>query len=317
MRGMLARLQQFMVFALLGSALSWAAHFIARGKPGWAVAGVGLILLGYALFLGAEFVVLRFVQTDDERAPRPRNGQLAKAWLGEVLTAPRVFFWRQPFRSRVEPDLLDPGAQQRAGVVLVHGFVCNRGLWTPWLRQLRARGVPFVAVNLEPVFGSIDAYATLIEAAVARVEAATGQPVILVGHSMGGLAIRRWLATFDADARVRRVITIGTPHQGTWLARHGHTLNGKQMRLDSDWLRRLAASETPARRARFSCFFGHCDNIVFPSGCGTLPNAHNVHVPGVAHVQMAFQPIVFGELLRWLEPNRDVESTREAPALTL
>ena len=34
------------------------------------------------------------------------------------------------------------------------------------MRRLRRRGVPFVAVNLEPVFGSIDSYAATIEAAV-------------------------------------------------------------------------------------------------------------------------------------------------------
>jgi triacylglycerol esterase/lipase EstA (alpha/beta hydrolase family) len=168
------------------------------------------------------------------------------------------------------------------------------------MRKLRALDIPHIAVNLEPVFGSIDDYAQIIDAAVSRMQVATGQPVVLVGHSMGGLAIRGWLRRFDSDVRVRRVVTIGSPHHGTWLARFGHTQNGKQMRQRSAWLTRLAAEEPVARYEHFTCFYGHCDNIVFPASTAMLPGAENLHVPVTAHVDMAFHPVVFKEALRWL-----------------
>ena len=310
---MLARLQKCVVVALVVSSLIWAAYLVHHGRPGWAVTGAALILLGYGLFLGIEFAILCFVQSSVPE-PRPRAAQLLRAWFAEVVCAPKVFFWRQPFRSLAEPDSSAPGGGRRPGVILVHGFVCNRGLWNPWMRALRLRGVPFIGVNLEPVFGSIDDYPRLIETAVARIEAATAMPVVLVGHSMGGLAIRAWLAKYDADMRVRRVITIGTPHGGTWLARYGHTHNGKQMRLGSPWLARLAALESAARRARFTCFYGHCDNIVFPTASGMLAGAQNIHLPATAHVQMAFQPTVFNEVCRWLEPETAAPDGRPGPA---
>ena len=78
-------------------------------------------------------------------------------------------------------------------MLFVHGFFCNRGLWNPWMRRLRAAGIPFVAVNLEPVFGSIDSYASIVEAAVRSLEQATGGAPVIVAHSMGGLAVRSWL----------------------------------------------------------------------------------------------------------------------------
>lgn len=296
---MLARLQKFITIFLVVSALAWATYFSAIGRPVWATTGALLVLLGYSLFLAAEFAILHAVQRGDV-APRPTIGQLLAAWWGEVVTGPRVFLWRQPFRSNVEPDLLPARPDGRRGVLLVHGFVCNRGLWNPWMRQLRARNMPFVAINLEPVFGSIDGYVDRIEEAVARVEAATGMPVVLVGHSMGGVAIRAWFARFHADARVHRVVTIGSPHQGTWLARFGHTTNGREMRLENPWLKKLATGETAERYGRFTCFFGHCDNIVFPAASGMLPGAQNIHVPGTAHVQMVFRPQVFDEVCRWL-----------------
>jgi triacylglycerol lipase len=296
---MLARLQKLLVAALLAGSAAWAGILTRLGHPGWGATAALLILLCYALFLGLEFAALYVVQ-EPGPAPRATVRELLRAWWGEVVTAPRVFFWRQPFRAEAEPDHLPNQIDSRCGVVLVHGFVCNRGLWNPWMRKLRARGTPFIAVNLEPLFGTIDDYPRIIEAAVARLESLTGAPVVLVGHSMGGLAIRAWLQRFDADARVHRIITIGSPHQGTWLARYGHTLNGKQMRQRSAWLSALAAAEPATRSARFTCLYGHCDNIVFPAAAATLPGAENVHVRGAAHVQMVFQPVVFNEVWRWL-----------------
>jgi len=295
---MLARLQQATTLGLLVAAVLWAAYFIAQDKPGWAGAGAFLIVFGYAVVLGIEFVLLWFVNRDDP-APRATAWQLAKAWWGEVHTAPRVFCWRQPFRSNAEPDHLPAGTRRR-GVVFVHGFVCNRGLWNPLMSRLRSMGVPFVAVNLEPVFGSIDSYADAIEAAVHRLETATGYAPVIVAHSMGGLATRAWLAATQADRRVHRVITIGTPHGGTFLGRFGQTPNTRQMRQGSEWQQQLAAREPAQRFERFTCFYGHCDNVVFPASTATLPGADNRHIAGIAHVHMAHHEEVFNEVLRWV-----------------
>jgi triacylglycerol lipase len=312
MPAMLARLQQFTTLFLISAALAWGAYFLRRGEPALAGVGATLVLLGYALFLAAEFVLLaRLAQSDP--APPPTARQLLRAWWAEVLTAPRVFCWRQPFRSRAEPDFAPQGDAGRRGVVLVHGFVCNRGLWNPWMARLRSVQVPFVAVNLEPLFGSIDNYVTIIEEAVCRIEAATGTPPVLVAHSMGGLAVRAWMAARHGDRRVHHVVTIGTPHHGTWLARFGQTTNGRQMRIGSEWLTRLARQEPPTRFASFTCCYSHCDNIVFPARTATLPGARNLHIPGAAHVHLAFQREVFDEVLQRLRERPIALATLVAP----
>ncbi|MGH6627093.1 MAG: esterase/lipase family protein [Burkholderiaceae bacterium] len=289
---MLARLQQTITLSLLAAALAWLLLFWGR-SPLLACAGLVLFVKGYSVFLAMEFMALRFVNQRDP-VPQPGWGELLGAWWGETLTAPRVFCWRQPFWSNAVPDALAPASavQGRRGVVFIHGFVCNRGLWTPWLRELRARGHAFAAVNLEPVFGSIDDYVPQIEDAVQQVTRATGLPPVLVCHSMGGLAARAWLKARAADARVHHVITIGSPHHGTWLGRFSLVVNGRQMRLGSDWLRRLE-QDTPAQRhARFTCWYSNCDNIVFPASTATLAGADNRLVRGVAHVQLAFDAAV-------------------------
>jgi hypothetical protein len=268
------------------------------------------ILFGYAAFLAIEFLTMAFVRGDDPTQPAS-PGQLLRAWRGEVVSAPRVFCWRQPFRSNVEPDHLPEYAQGRRAVLLVHGFVCNRGFWNPWMRRLRAAGVPFVAVSLEPVFGSIDAYVPTLDVAARRLHDATGLAPLVVAHSMGGLAVRAWLNSVAGATAAQHVITIATPHHGTWLARFGRTLNSRQMRIGNPWLADLRSREhlhldgppDVATYALFTCFYGHCDNIVFPPSTATLPGADNRHVPATAHVHLAFQDAVFNEVWRWVGPS--------------
>lgn len=290
---MLARLQQFTTACLLALALAWLVLWW-HSAPWLAASGALLLLLGYTLFLGIEFLALNALNQGDAAGPA-RWRDLLRAWWGEIFTAPLMFAWRQPFRSEAEPDLLLGNA--RRGVVFVHGFVCNRGLWTPWLRQLRAQQRSFVAVNLEPVFGSIDSYAATVEQAVAQVTQATGLAPTVVCHSMGGLAVRAWLRQAADDRRVHHIHTIGTPHHGTWLGQFATVTNGRQMRLGSAWLTALHAQERPQRAALFTCWYSNCDNIVFPTSTAALPGARHRFLTGVAHVSLVLHPQVMHDIL--------------------
>jgi triacylglycerol esterase/lipase EstA (alpha/beta hydrolase family) len=165
------------------------------------------------------------------------------------------------------------------------------------MERLEERKIPFVAVNLEPAFGSIDQYVPTIEAGVMRLFALGCARPLVVAHSMGGLAVRAWLRACQGDHRVHSVVTIGSPHAGTALARFGFSRNTRQMRRGGPWLNALEASESPQRRALFTCYYGHCDNIVVPASTAMLVGADNRHIPGVAHVHLAFQPQIVDDVL--------------------
>jgi triacylglycerol lipase len=307
----LARLQQGMAFSsLVGAVLWWRWWW--HDVPALAWVGAATILLGYAMVLALQFGLM--ARVNRQVTPQPLGPvDLLRAWWAEVCVAPRVFSWRQPFRWNALPDLDVPPAPGRTAAVLVHGFVCNRGLWLPWMRELRQRGMPYTSVNLEPVFGSIDDYAPLIDDAVQRAQALTGRPPLLVCHSMGGLAARAWLAaTPGAADRVCGVVTIGTPHQGTWLAHLSHTTNGRQMRIDGEWLQGLQAREAGRPRPPFVCWYSNADNIVFPATTATLDGADNRHLHGVPHVAMAFHPTVMDESLAMLASAGSSPSERTA-----
>ena len=298
---MLARLQKLITLALLALAVGWLLYF-APHSPLLAAGGLFVIVFGYIAVLAIEFVFLRKVNRADP-TPQATVGELFSAWAGESLVAPQVFCWRQPFRSNAIPDNLASKAVVRGkrGVVFIHGFFCNRGFWNPWLKRLQGTGHAFVALNLEPLFGSIDEYTPLVDAAVQKVTDATGLAPLLVCHSMGGLSARAWLRDMKAEARVHHVVTIGSPHGGTWLARFGLGKNGQQMQLASDWQTGLDADMPAGRHALFTCWYSNSDNIVFPASTATLQGADNRLIRGNAHVQMAFAPQLIDSTLDLLK----------------
>jgi predicted alpha/beta hydrolase family esterase len=293
----IARLQKCIVVAWLLAAIGWTTAWGLR-SPLIAVGGLMLLGLGHATILGLEFIAGYRVSRRDPLG-RASAMQCMRAWAAESLTALRVFCWQQPFRSNAVPDHL-PANSGRRGVVLIHGFLCNRGFWNPWMRELRDRGHAFVALNLEPIFGSIDNYVQAIDEAIARVTTVTRQPPMLICHSMGGLAARAWMRGADA-ARVHHIVTIGSPHQGTWLARFGSTPNGRQMAIDGEWLGQMARECSNARQAPFTCWYSNCDNIVFPTSSATLPGADNRLSPGQGHVKLAFVPSLRQQTFALLE----------------
>lgn len=297
-RSSLARLQQALAVGSVLFALAWLLLWWPHSKL-VAVLGALLSLGSYALVLGLEAVAAALLNRADD-APQLGWGGVAGAWWQEVRVAPRVFAWHQPFRWATLPDDADPTDGRVPAVVFVHGFVCNRGIWLPWMHRLRREGVPYVSVNLEPVFGDINAYLPLMSDAVHRAHALTGLPPVLVCHSMGGLVARAWRAA-EPTTPVHKVITIGSPHRGTWLGRFSRVANGRQMRQDGEWLvalhRREAEIAPQNAYADFVCWYSNGDNIVFPASTATLPGADNRHLPGVAHVALAFHPRVMDESL--------------------
>ena len=295
----LARLQALLILLWLASALAMVGvYFYVSPVLAWM--GGSALVLGPSLVLGLEFWALhRFGRTP--RVPNASAAQLWRAWAGELWAAWLTFCWHQPFFSRRYADQLGPEHGGLRGVVLVHGYMCNRGIWNGWMKVLAQQGRPFMALNLAPVFGEIDPHAAAIEEAITRMTRATGLAPLVVGHSMGGLVLRAWLRQARAPERVHRLVSLGTPHRGTWLAQWGHTRNAKQMRIGSLWLEALVQDSPRDWHRHWACFYSNADNIVFPACHAMLEGADNRLLPGLAHVQMVHTPAVMAAVLALLE----------------
>ncbi|MFM9915317.1 MAG: esterase/lipase family protein [Rhizobacter sp.] len=296
---MIAHSQKMIAILWLVAPVVWFRITAGHCHPVLVGLGMAFLLLAHSIVLAIEFA---FLHRQHHRHPihPTRACKLVRVWLVESVISLRVFLWDQAFRSRaVSDDLLDSAG--RRSVLLIHGYVCNRGFWNPWMRRLRSLRIPYCAITMEPPFGTIDEAIEAIDIAVRAATRATGLAPLVVTHSMGALSLRAWMRKYSADARIHHVVTIASPNQGTWLARFAASRNARQIRIGSSWLKNLERDEPPARYRRFTCFYGNCDNVVFPMELATLPGADNRHVDSAAHIQMALQEEVFREAIRLLD----------------
>ena len=287
-------------FALLGGLLA-----LVR-ETGWTTGcwvALYVLVLGHPTLLAVEMIVARGVAVRNA-APRARCRDLVRAVLREWVESTAIFGWRMPWRSNAIEDHLPKTSRGLRGVVFIHGYICNRGLWNPWMRRLLKLDRAFVAVTLEPVFSNLDEYVPQIERAVRRMEAATGLAPVIVAHSMGGLVARAWLRSrathkrSDGTDEAARLITIGTPHRGTWLAAFARTANARQMRMGSSWMAALSEKEPPTLPGLITSWWSECDQIVYPPPTGVYPGSEAKQLRGVGHIALTAREEIWNEI-RW------------------
>src|SRR5262245_45005491 len=114
----------------------------------------------------------------------------------------------------------DPGAAPPPPVLVLHGYLATRGSVHLLERRLRARGHVVMSYRLGLVhLGDIRDSAGLIARKIESLIAQTGvDRVDIVAHSMGGLVALYYVKRLGGRHRVRRLVMLGTPVQGTWSA---------------------------------------------------------------------------------------------------
>lgn len=297
----------------LGALALLLVKFAVLGWPLALLASAALLTLTRcAIVINNYFLsgALRQPMTDGSLPPLLR---LAARIAQEFWCSMRCWFWlfplSRPFEFRVDRSAILP-------VLMLHGYGSNSGFWQPFSRRLQAAGISHAAIDLEPVLGGMDDYAAQIDSAVQALCRATGAPqVILLCHSMGGLAARAWLRRYGNE-RAARVITLGTPHFGSTLAGYGIGANAKQMLTPAgaadSWIARLDASEDAGLRARFVSVCTRHDNIVSPQSSAILPGARNIAFDLVGHVALGFDTDVGERVLAEITSVHQNRSTAES-----
>ena len=251
------------------------------------------------------------------------NGsQSCRLFLQEFCATMLTSSWTMPFQAFEKHVAVQP---TDLPVLLVHGYGCNSGYWKSMSKTLSKSGITHYAISLEPVFCSIDDYTDAVHRAVEMLCRESGkQKIVIVAHSMGGLAVRAYMRDHGCH-HVAKVITLGTPHYGTALARHALGINTGQMHwtpdgkkgICSEWLRRLDAGESHAVRTLFVSIYSHHDNIISPQTSSHLTGARNIALHGIGHVALALHPkvqtIVIDEILHTVSPisRSDVQAIAE------
>ena len=259
-----------------------------------------LCVIGVFLALQTGIVVASFAVSRPHAAgtpPEPSPGFLAAVsiFLREWLAYLALFAVIQPFeRAWMGDDTSERIAPGGVPVLLIHGYMCNRGIWWWIRRKLRANGFTVATVNLEPPHGSIDVFADQLHARIetlcANMEAAQ---VALVSHSMGGLVARAYLRRRGA-ARVAKLVTLAAPHHGTRVAHYGIGENAREMEPDSTWIQNLQLSKPGVSTL---CIWSPADNFIAPQVSARLEGARDKMVPALGHLTELFSPRVLDILI--------------------
>ena len=286
---MLARYIRIMLLLELAAYIAIAEwlRFLFGWSYAWlALGAIGAALLGrFALvsFTTAIGFIARSPVSEDNRIGFAAScARLLREWRSVLSTSLVWFPWD---RYVVRPDP-EPRPGGGIPVILAHGYFSNRGYFGALVRALEADGVgPVFTPNLSAAFATIEAYAEELHGEIERILAGTGQPqVILVCHSMGGLGARAYLCA-RGPARVRKLITIASPHSGTVHARFGGGANARQMHRGSTFLRELCEKEGEGGPAcAVTSIYSPHDNLVAPQDTSRLAWAKNVELARWGHV---------------------------------
>lgn len=246
----------------------------------WLVA-VPLLYFCAIFLLCASYFTISWIW----RARRPPEVRLnlrrtLTLWWNEYVTLagaiPRLMLYALLVR--------DPApAAHAVPVLLVHGVLCNAGIWRRLARYLREKGVDGVyGLSYGPPLASIDSFAEQLARKIDAIVLATGAAkIVIIAHSMGGLVARAYMRA-HGSGRTARVVTIGTPHHGSVLAWFCPGASLAQMRPGNAWLATLNDEKLDPSLRLVSLWSWH-DSMVAPQTSSELPGAVDVTLAGVGH----------------------------------
>ena len=164
-------------------------------------------------------------------------------------------------KDATDPDDLPP-------VLLVHGLYHNASGWIFLRKRLEKAGFRKIHTFVYSSWKTDIAFITnRLNTAVLEVERQyPGRKPLLVGHSLGGLIIRNWLAKEENQERILGLVTLGTPHRGSKMAALAFGKLGRSLLPANAFFDDLARTEKPASIPCVS-LAAEADTMVLPQCC--------------------------------------------------
>ena len=207
---------------------------------------------------------------------------------GEQPAAVRALFAADPLAARIP-------------VLLVHGLVDNRSVFSVMNRSLRRRGFSHVCTwNYSPLLTDVARGAADLGAHIERICEQTGHDrVHVVGHSLGGLIARYYVQRQGGDHRVQSLVTLGTPHHGSVWAHVVPAPLIRQLRPGSPLIQELD-EPAPGCRTPITAVYSDLDQMVVPTRSGRCEHpdlqARNVLFRGIGHMTLPRHRAVVDEV---------------------
>jgi pimeloyl-ACP methyl ester carboxylesterase len=205
-------------------------------------------------------------------------------------------------------------------ILLVHGLVDNRSIFTLLRRTLRRRGFGrVIPLNYSPLTQDVRAVAARLAALIEKTCEETGyERVHVIGHSLGGVVARYYVQRMGGDARVHTLCTLGSPHSGTYAAKLWPGGVVRQLRPGSDLMQELA-EPAPGCRTRFVAFWSDMDQLIVPQRAAAIDHpdlsVRNVALRGIGHMSLPISGEVVHEIATLLA-HLDEDGTTATPGVT-
>jgi triacylglycerol esterase/lipase EstA (alpha/beta hydrolase family) len=171
-------------------------------------------------------------------------------------------------------------------VVLFHGLALNRTSWFILAPRLVRRGIgPLYGTTYfspQSVRRSAEHLRRFVDEVRAREQA---ERVDIVAHSLGGVVARYYIERLGGAAHVGRLVTIGSPHKGTRLARLGLVGSARELHTDSPLYAELGWHDG----VKYSSVWSRADAVVVPpESAAVAPVGHDSVFDDLGHVALLF-----------------------------
>jgi len=247
-------------------------------------------LLLFAVLFNAALYSWRATLLGKRAAYFPDEGlglvEATRAFVTECAALAAVLLlipigWVLPMRS---------GTNGRGPIILVHGWGLNRGaLWLLRHRLRRAGWGPVYSFTYPSFRADVERAAVRLHGFIERLT--NQQSLTLIGHSLGGLVLRH-CAHHCPVPTVRRIITLGTPHSGTLLARVPGPTTGR-LAPGSTFLDSLNTADPVPERCDAIALYSTFDAMILPPSNAQYPGAFNIQINDVGHNALLFSSKVY------------------------
>lgn len=260
---------------------------------------IAVVLVGLLLAACIFYVVTSYTHAFWHRRLTTPVGNLVKAAFVEfgacMLLLP---FWPLWLVVGASYEAVYEGEGEARGrrhpVVLLHGFAMNRTNWI-WLgRRLARRGIgPLYGTTYfspQSVRRSAEHLARFVDEVRAREQC---ERVDIVAHSLGGVVARYYVERLDGARKIGRVVTIGSPHKGTVIARLGALFPSARETFHNSAFYAELGPLSPQNGVAFTSVWSRADAIIEPPESSSIAPAGEDRVfDDLGHLSLLLSPRV-------------------------
>ncbi|MCR2745421.1 lipase family alpha/beta hydrolase [Limnobacter parvus] len=216
------------------------------------------------------------------------------------------FVFRQRVAQSVPEFSPNFNNRQLPIVFMVPGYMEKPGCFATLYEELLWSGVRVALYQpryvLASVYDMADDFGQYMDEVLAQSEC-EGANTYLVGHSMGGLIVRKAMAhRWNTNTQVQHLFTLASPNNGTRMAHFGVGECAVDMLPNSDFLNTLNV-EDDAHRCKMSSVIAIPDALILHHRYAHLEGASNHVVDKTGHMALLDEPRLIELLKRRMQGN--------------